>query len=263
MGFDLFQKYWLNNAGIHSTVALMYHSISAKGSSLGWRGVVSLPRFRTQLDLLNTEGRQTVCICDLTLNNRLPESNIVITFYDGYVDNLTFCKELAKRGMHATCFIVSGSIGREPAWHTDEYPDVRLFNAAKLHNMQSTNMKVGSHATNHVHLTEANDIRLHADLTHSKTTLKYVLGIEISSFAYPCGAWNGRYAKTVREVDYRSASAPRTDWALFDGNPHQLHRLTVFNTVTNNSLVRKLHFGNNVFPGMPSHATPCNVKLPA
>ena len=144
MGFDLFQKYWLNNAGIHSTVALMYHSISAKGSSLGWRGVVSLPRFRTQLDLLNTEGRQTVCICDLTLNNRLPESNIVITFYDGYVDNLTFCKELAKRGMHATCFIVSGSIGREPAWHTDEYPDVRLFNAAKLHNMQSTNMKVGS-----------------------------------------------------------------------------------------------------------------------
>ena len=183
MEFDLFQKYWLNNAGIHDTVALMFHSISDKDSSPSWCWVVAHPRFCTQLDLLNADCWQNVCIRDLILNNRLPEHSIAITFDDGYVDNLTVCKELAKRGMHATCFIVSGSIGREPAWHTDGRTDGRLLNAAKLRNMQSTNMMISTHTANHVHLTEADDVRLHADLTDSKTTLKDSLDSEISSFA--------------------------------------------------------------------------------
>lgn len=178
MGLGLFQKHWLNNVESHGTVVLMYHLINDKGSSPVWRWAIALLRFHSQLDLLNAEGWQTVCVHDLMFNNRLPKRNIVITFDDGYVDNLTACEELEKRGMHATWFIVSGSIGREPAWLTDGRPDGRCVNA-------------------------------------------------------------------VRKVGYRAARATRTGWALLEGDPHQLRRLTVFNSDTASSLARKLYFGSN------------------
>lgn len=243
MGFDLFQKYWLINAGIHGTVALMYHSLSDLGSSLGWHWAVSLPR--TQPDLLNAEGWQTACIRVLILNNSIPERSIVITFFDGYKDNLTTCEELEKRSMHATWFIVSDFIGHEPVWPTVGQPDWRLFNAAELRNMLFTNMEIDFHTANHVHLAEMDDVRSQAELTDSKTTLKDALGSEISSFAYPRGTWRGRYANAVREVGYRAACATHTDRALLDGDSHQLHRLTVANRVTASSLARKLYFGSN------------------
>ena len=216
MGLGLFQKYWLDNAESHGTVALMDHLINDKGSSPGWRRAVALLRFHSQLDLLNADGWQTVCVRNLraplkihisslprrressqinkldsrlrgndeflevplTLNNRLPEHNIMITIDDEYADNLAASEKLQKHGMHTTWFIMSGSIGRKPVWPNDGRPDGRCVNA-------------------------------------------------------------------VREVGYRAACATRTGWALLDGAPHQLRRLTVFNSDTTSSLARKLFFGSN------------------
>lgn len=178
MGLGLLQKYWLNNAESHGTVALMDHLINDKGSSPGWRMAVALLRFHSQLDLLNADDWQTVCVRNLTLNNRLSEHSIVITIDDEYEDNLAASEKLKKHGMHTTWFMVSGSIGRKPVWPNDGRPDGRCVNA-------------------------------------------------------------------VRKVGYRAACATRTGWALLDGAPHQLRRLTVFNSDTTSSLARKLFFGSN------------------
>ena len=131
MGLGLFQKYWLNNAESHGTVALMDHLINDKGSSPGWRRAVALLRFHSQLDLLNADGWQTVCVRNLTLNNRLPEHNIMITIDDEYADNLAASEKLQKHGKHTTWFIVSGSIGRKPVWPNDGRPDGRCVNAVR------------------------------------------------------------------------------------------------------------------------------------
>ncbi|MDP1679460.1 MAG: polysaccharide deacetylase family protein [Candidatus Nitrotoga sp.] len=235
-----------NNAGQHGPVMLMYHSVMLGSDRPDWPWAVSLQRFRSQLDFLTQAGWATPTMAELVAApEEWPSRTAVITFDDGYVDNLAAWEELQKHGMSATWFMVSGSIAREPAWPVDGRPAIRLLNAAELRAMQATGMEIGSHTTNHVRLTEANDNLLRAELSDSKAVLEDILGNEISSFAYPYGAWDTRCANAVREAGYRAACTTRTGWTLRDSDPYKLRRLTIFNTDTAGSLARKLYFGSN------------------
>ncbi|WP_413438376.1 polysaccharide deacetylase family protein [Sulfuriferula sp. GW1] len=243
---DPFSNYLHRSAGQHGPVMLMYHSVTGGGGRPNWPWAVSMQRFRDQLDFLAETGWATPTMAELVA---APEKwtgrTAVITFDDGYVDNLAAWEELQKRGMRATWFMVSGSVGREPSWPTDGRPAGRLLNAAELRTMQASGMEVGSHTANHVRLTQADDKLLSAELNDSKAALEDALGSEISSFAYPYGAWDARCASAVRESGYRAACTTRTGWALRDDDPYLLRRLTVFNTDTAGSLARKLYFGSH------------------
>ena len=243
---DPFSNYLHRSAGQHGPVMLMYHSITPGSGHPDWPWAVSLQRFRDQLDFLAEAGWATPTMTELVA---APEKwtgrTAVITFDDGYVDNLAAWEELQKRGMCATWFMVSGSVGREPGWPADGRPAGRLLNAGELRTMQASGMEMGSHTANHVRLTQADDKLLSAELNDSKAALEDALGSEISSFAYPYGAWDARCASAVRESGYRAACTTRTGWALRDDDPYLLRRLTVFNTDTVSSLARKLYFGSH------------------
>ena len=235
-----------HNAGQHGPVILMYHSVSSGNGIPEWQWAVSLKQFRSQLDFLADEGWSTPTMEELVA---FPEKwtgrTAVITLDDGYVDNLVACEELNKRGMRATCFIVSGSIGREPAWSTSGRSTVRLLNPAELREMQAAGMEIGSHTVNHVRLTQVDETRRRTELIDSKAIIENILGGAISSFAYPYGDWDSHCAKAVQETGYNSACTTRTGWALRDGDPYRLRRLTVFNNDTVSRLARKLFFADN------------------
>lgn len=243
---DPFSRLIHRNAGQHGPVMLMYHAIIAGDGTPHWPWAVSMRRFRSQLDFLVAQGWATPTMNELVI---APEKwagrTAVITFDDGYADNFAACEELQKRGMRATCFVVSGAIGREPAWPADGRPAGRLLNAAELRDMQAAGMEIGSHTVNHVRLTELDEARLRAELVDSKAQIEDALGNAISSFAYPYGAWDEHCARSVQEAGYRAACTTRSGWALRDGAPYQLRRLSVFNTDTVGSLARKLLLGSN------------------
>ena len=109
----------------------------------------------------------------------------VITFDDGYVDNLAAVEELRERGMRATWFVVTGSIGESPKWPADGRPKGRLLNADELRDMQACGMEIGSHTVNHVRLTEADDVRLTSELVDSKVTLEDLLGSTVGKLCLP------------------------------------------------------------------------------
>lgn len=243
---DPISRYLHRGAGQQGPVMLMYHSVMPGKGTPDWPWAVSMQRFRSQLDFLAEEGWATPTMGELvTTPEKWTGRTAVMTFDDGYLDNLSACEELQKRNMRATLFMVSGSIGRTPAWPVDGRPEERLLNAAELRAIQAAGMEIGSHAVNHIRLTEANDKQLRAELCDSKAVLEDALGNEISSFAYPYGAWDARCANAVREAGYRAACTTRTGWILRDSNSYQLRRLTVFNTDTTGSLARKLCFGSN------------------
>ena len=246
MWIDPLSRLIHRNSGQHGPVMLMYHSVALGKDTPDWPWAVSMQHFQSQLDFLASEGWATPTMAELVATpEKWTGRTAVITFDDGYLDNLAACEELQKRGMRATWFVVSGSIGHEPAWPADGRPNGRLLNAEELRNMQSAGMEIGSHAVSHIRLTEANDEQLRAELVDSKVAVETALGNEISSFAYPYGAWDERCANAVREAGYCAACTTQTGWALRDGTPYQLRRLTVFNTDTTSSLARKLCFGAN------------------
>jgi len=241
-----FQKLMLTGAGRHGPVVVMYHSVSQAERNPDWPWAVSVRQFRENLDLLGEAGYAVVAVRDLAkMPERRPARTVAITFDDGYVDNLAACEELASRGMRATWFVVSGSVGREPAWPEDGRPAGRLLDASELRALLGAGMEIGSHSVSHVRLTTVGDAQLRQELVDSKAMLEDVIGDEVVTFAYPYGDWDERCEAAVREAGYRYACTTVTGWALRDVNPYRLRRLTVFNDDDLGRFARKLAFGSH------------------
>ncbi len=234
------------NAGRHGPAMLMYHAVTPGKSRPTWPWAVSMQQFRDQLDFLAVEGYATPTMGELVAEpQKWTGRTAVITFDDGYIDNLAACDELQNRGMRATWFVVTGSIGESPGWPADGRPQGRLLNADELRAMQASGMEIGSHTVNHIRLPQADDAQLTSELVASKATLEDLLGKPVASFAYPYGAWDARCADAVKQAGYSAACITRTGWALRDNNPYLLRRLALFNTDTVSTLARKLYFGSN------------------
>jgi len=230
----------------HGPVMLMYHAITPGKDVPAWPWAVSMQQFCAQLDFLAAEGYATPTMGELaTAPNNWAGRTAVITFDDGYVDNLAACDALQSRAMRASWFIVPGSVGQSPQWLADGRPPGRLLSATELHAMRASGMEIGSHTVNHVRLTEAEDAQLRQELRDSRATLEDMLGHAVNSFAYPYGAWDARCADAVREAGYSAACTTRTGWALRDHNPYTLRRLSVYNTDTVSTLARKLAYAAN------------------
>lgn len=235
-----------HNAGRHGPIMLMYHAVQPGKVRPDWPWAVSMRRFKDQLDFLKAEGYATPTMDELVSAPGIwPGRTAVITFDDGYVDNAAACEELQKRGMRASWFIVTGSIGQSPRWPEDGRPSGRLLNSAELCDMQANGMEIGSHTVSHARLTELDDLQLMQELSESKATLENLLGNEVRSFAYPHGKWDTRCAQAAKRAGYSYACTTRTGWALRDNDPYTLRRLTILNGDTVSTFARKLALSAN------------------
>jgi peptidoglycan/xylan/chitin deacetylase (PgdA/CDA1 family) len=243
---DPLSKLLHRQAGRRGPLMLMYHSVRPGNTRPDWPWAISMGRFREQLDFLVAEGWTTATMRGIAeATDDWPQRTVVISFDDGYVDNLAACEELHKRGMCATWFIVTGSIGQAPAWEANGRPDMRLLDGSEIREMHATGMEIGSHTARHMRLPEMRDEVISEELSSSKKSLEDLLGVDIQSFAYPYGAWDARCEAAVRQAGYRYACTTRTGLALKDKHPLRIRRLAVFNHDHAGSLARKLSLTTN------------------
>lgn len=132
----------------------------------------------------------------------------VITLDDGYVDNLEAALPiLARHGFSATCYVVSGLIGRYNAWDAERL-GVRkpLMTAGQLRQWQQGGMEIGAHTRSHARLTRCTDAQLREEIGGSKRELEDVLGQPVTQFCYPWGDADDRVAEATREAGYDAAT---------------------------------------------------------
>ena len=107
---------------------LMYHRIGASGQD-PWGISVSGKYFEEQLDALRGR-RKIIGLSELAAQLRRSEmtpDSAVITFDDGYADNLHHAKPLLERyGFPATIFVTSSAIGRKTEFYWDELERILL-----------------------------------------------------------------------------------------------------------------------------------------
>lgn len=233
-------------AGQHGALILMYHAIVPGDGAPDWPWAVSIGRFRAQMDYLAANGWHTVSVDALATPGEQPaRRTVVITFDDGYANNLDAVEILKERDMHATWFIVSGSVGQAPRWPADGRPGGRLLSRDELRTMDQAGMEIGSHTCSHPRLTELAPDGVNTELVDSKAELEDTLGHTVGSFAYPYGRFNDAVANAAQAAGYRAACTTRTGWATRDGDPYRLRRLSIMNTDTVSTLARKLAFADN------------------
>ena len=230
----------------HGPVILMYHSIQAGDRVPAWPWAVSFRRFRAQLDWLAEAGYATPTVSELVAQPaRYGARTAVITFDDGYEDNLAAWEELTRRGMKATWYVTTGYLGQAHPWRDERRPQGRLLAPGELRAMAESGMEIGSHTVTHPRLPELGNASIEKELAESKAMLEDMLGRQVTSFAYPYGAWDERCEAFVKLAGYASACLTRTGWALRDNDPFRLRRLTVFNTDNLGRFVRKLAWASH------------------
>ena len=114
--------------GDNRGLILMYHRV-AEVDSDPWGLCVSPRHFSEQLEVLTEYGTPLGLSRFIQALNRgrLPPRPIVVTFDDGYIDNLSHATPLLERyEVPATIFLVSGAMGRGREFWWDELERVLL-----------------------------------------------------------------------------------------------------------------------------------------
>jgi peptidoglycan/xylan/chitin deacetylase (PgdA/CDA1 family) len=211
----------------------MYHNIARAPRDLRvYRSLfVSPAAFARQMWLLRRLGYTGLSMSAAMPYLRGERSGriAVITLDDGYVDNLDSALPILQRhGFSATCYVVSGSIGRYNQWDAERL-GVRkpLMSAEQLRDWHRGGMEIGAHSRSHPRLTQCDDAQLHDEIHGSKATLEDRLGVSVMQFCYPYGDADERVAGVVREAGFAAATTTRRGRAFAGMDLWQLPRVQV------------------------------------
>lgn len=198
---------------------------------VGWHNVMptlrfplgpkSVEGFRAQVEALDRWG--TIIPLSLLSESRatgcpLPPRAVVLTFDDGYADNLDVVAPLlADRGLPATFFLatefLTGSI--DPPWEVgnDNTVQARFLDWNGAEELLAMGFEVGSHTCTHPRLSDLDDPRF--ELEASRAELSDRLGVPVRHLAYPFGS-RGDYTQATEaaaaRAGYELAITSRPGW---------------------------------------------------
>jgi peptidoglycan/xylan/chitin deacetylase (PgdA/CDA1 family) len=211
----------------------MYHNIAQAPRGLRrWRSLyVSPGAFARQMWLLKRLGCTGLSMSDAMpyLRGEKQGRIAVVTLDDGYVDNLESAMPVLQRyGFTATCYVVSGSIGRFNNWDAEKLGIQKpLMSPAQLRAWREGGMEIGAHTRSHPHLTQCSDAQLHDEIAGSKADLEDHLGSPVTQFCYPYGDMNERVAEVTRVAGYAAATTTQRGRAIIGTDLWHLPRVQV------------------------------------
>jgi peptidoglycan/xylan/chitin deacetylase (PgdA/CDA1 family) len=211
---------------------LMYHACGSPGEPASTY-VIPLRRFAWQMRWLARRGYNVISLSEYLrcrAEHRLPPAkSVVLTFDDGYVDNLTNATPvLRQHGFPATLFVVTGHVGGSNCW--DAAGDLvgrPLVSWAQVRRMVDATWDIGAHTETHCWLSEADSTRLEAELAQPRAALEPVLGHPVTTFAYPGGRHDARSASALARAGYVAACSSHHGANDFGTDPFLLRRAEV------------------------------------
>jgi peptidoglycan/xylan/chitin deacetylase (PgdA/CDA1 family) len=151
--------------------------------------------FEEQLKHLARRGYRSIGISEfhrmLTQGGPMDSKALLITFDDGYEDNLIWAAPLLKKyGFGALIFVVSDFIGRSTAevWpNSDPAIYGKFLDARQIGDLRASGLEFGSHTVTHPLLTRLAPEQQAQELRESKHYIEKAIGAPVTSFAYPGG----------------------------------------------------------------------------
>jgi peptidoglycan/xylan/chitin deacetylase (PgdA/CDA1 family) len=185
---------------------LCYHKFSDRFCFEGtW---IPRRRFVDQVDHLMRRGYRFIDETEYfeSLLHRTKENarKILLTFDDGYAElRDVFVEELVPRGVPALVFLVAGFAGRENTW--DLSVGRRPFSHLswdQVCEMASLGARFGSHGLTHADLTRLDPEAVRREVAESRESIGEQTGVEVRSFSYPFGRYDGVSKAAVEAAGY-------------------------------------------------------------
>ncbi|MEA2973850.1 MAG: hypothetical protein QOG82_2308 [Actinomycetota bacterium] len=169
-----------------------------------------------------------------------PPATVVITFDDGYEDNLAVAAPLlVARGLPATVFVTTGFLPGCPGG-SNLSPPGPMLPWECLPDLETAGLEVGSHSHTHPEMDVLSRTAASHEIRHSKALLEEALGHSVESFAYPHGYATSWLQQEVCRRGFRSACGVRDAFSHTGDNRWLLSRLIVGSTTTCDQIDRLL-----------------------
>ncbi len=203
-----------------SASVLCYHSISEVESSVSIRP----DTLREQIRLLKgrgftfmTFGQLGRLIASPPAQRQWPRDGIIVlTFDDGYEDNLTTALPiLSAEGVSATVFMTSGLLTRDAEVlarfaklvnHAGGY-----LSSRQLRQLVEAGIEIGAHTHTHRNLAKLSAEEAGVEVSTSKAIIEDAIGGAVDSFAYPFGKraihYGSQTVGIVRDAGFSAAAA--------------------------------------------------------
>lgn len=208
-------------------LVLTYHSIGEGPPPL----CVPPALFERHAETIARSGVPALTVTELARGlheGGLPPSAVVITFDDGFADTVEVAAPvLARHGLPATVFAVSGHLGASSDWRSQPAaaPRRTLADAKGLASLVRHGWEIGSHTTLHDPLGTWSAESLVDEGRRSREALERAVGVEIRSFAYPYGIVPPGAAAALADAGYLAACTTRIGVVRDGADPFLLPRV--------------------------------------
>lgn len=190
---------------------LMYHWINDDlGDRLRLYGVRP-GAFERQVSRLRAAGYRAISLGDLRSHlcgtTTLPARAVVLTFDDGYLDNVENAGPvLEAAGWSATVFVVTEHMGGVNEWdlHAGD-PPRRLMTWEDVRRLDGTVFQFEPHSRTHPFLNRVDRARARDEIVGSKKRIEDELGRAAQVFSYPHGAYDDEAEAAVRDAGFLAA----------------------------------------------------------
>lgn len=218
--FSLLFSWWRKNIPYEYPRVLMYHMVSKhlpKNKSKFNRLRVEPKEFEKQIKWLSKNGFKSYFVREIS--DDLSPKSVIITFDDGYKDNLTNALPiLQKYGFKATIFIVCNRFDNNWATDKDLKKSSDELNSEEMLGdndvkelLESGFIEIGSHALNHANLPSLSYKDKQNEILNSKLEIEKKFGITCESFAYPFGFYDEESMQLAKESGYKFSVTTNND----------------------------------------------------
>lgn len=205
---------------------LLYHRVGDDNSPLS----VSPKQFNRQMQFLKNRGYETINPNGI-LNGKNFYKKILLTFDDGWLDNLTTAAPILKKfGFTATIFISTDYIGKTGSFAKNEIDkNAPMLNAKEISELEEFGWKIANHFASHNNLTELSEAEIISEFNRAKQKLSSIVRnqINLNIISYP----RNRATAEVKEI-IKKAGALMTFGGqrrmYYQNDTYDLPRLEIF-----------------------------------
>lgn len=227
---------------------LMYHQVVPQPIETPHRIFVTTTTFESHLKALQEKGFTTVTFKDLSdfKNGRRPWSEfppkpVILTFDDGYENNLTLAAPLLRRHhQRAVLFLLADARLQQNTWDEGAAPQVPLLKPSQRQELARGGVfEIGSHGFHHARLPQMSDSDALQELTASKAALEKELGLSVNAYAFTYGDIDERSAELARRAGYEYAINTDRGAIHPEEDPHSVFRVNVFPEDSAATIIKK------------------------
>ncbi|MFQ5994994.1 MAG: polysaccharide deacetylase family protein [Acidiferrobacterales bacterium] len=210
---------------------LVYHRVvETPPTNSRFNIFVTQADLRWQLGALKKRGFQAVTFRDI-LNGARPPKPVMLTFDDGYEDNLEkLLPLLDEHDAKAVVFVLGDRTMTNNAWDMAQgEPEARLMNDTQVRACHTSGrIEIGSHGLLHRRFPKLEAVEVEREVVDSKHVLEDLISDEVVSFAYPYGEYGQREVAAVRNAGYRFGIGTSNGPMRMIDDLYRIRRIPIF-----------------------------------